>query len=100
MSGIVVFDRSGDLYVFASERHAAGWMAAVNVKDGWHVAARLLDDAVLAVSTAGERVVLRRTDREGLPALMTRLRAHQRAAGRPESVGDLVAFANDVLPEK
>ena len=28
---------------------------------------------------------------------MRRLRAHQRAAGEPEEVDDLVAFANDVV---
>ena len=100
MSGVFVFDTSGNLNVFASDAHAGGWLEAVDVELREYAAAYLVDGTVLEFSTVGERVVLRRTDRVDLPGLMARLRAHQRAAGRPEEVGDLVAFANEVLREE
>jgi hypothetical protein len=100
VNGVFVFDTSGNLHVFASGDHAAGWLEAVDVDLGEYAAAHLLDGTVLELSTAGETVVLRRTDREELPALMERLHAYQRAAGRPEDVGDLVAFANEVLRDE
>jgi len=100
VNGVFVFDTSGDLNVFASVDHAAGWLEAVDVDLGEYAAAYLLDGTVLELSTAEERVILERTDRKDLTTLMARLRAHQRAVGRPEEDSDLVAFANEVMREE
>ncbi len=100
MSAVFVFDTSGDMNVFASEDHAAGWMEAIDVDEGEYAAAYLHDGTVVDLRTADERVIVRRTDRKDLPALMAGLRAHQRAVGGPEDVSDLVAFANDILREE
>ena len=97
MSPVFVFDTTGDMAVFASEDHAAGYLEAIDVDLGEYVAAYLHDGTVVELGTTDERVILRRTDRKDLPALMAELRAHQRTVGGPEEVGDLVAFANDIL---
>ena len=100
MTAVFVFGVGDDLYVFPSENYAAGWMEAVDVDEGEYAAAYLLDGTVLEVSAAEEQVLLRRTDSTDMPGLMARLRASQRAAGRPEEVGDLLAFANDVIRDE
>ena len=43
MSAVFAFDTNGDVYVFASEDHAAGWIEAVDVDDGEYAAAYLHD---------------------------------------------------------
>lgn len=100
MTAVFAFGVEDDLHVFPSEEYAAGWMEAVDVEEGEYAAAYLLDGTVLEFWAAEEEVFLRRTDSEDLPALMARLRASQRAAGGPEEVGDLVAFANEVMREE
>jgi hypothetical protein len=97
MSGVFVFEPNGDMHVFASEDHAAGWLEAIDVENGEYAAAYLHDGTVVDLATANERVILRRTNRHELQGLMIRLRAYRRATGQHEEVGDLVAFANDVL---
>ena len=99
MTAVFVFGVEDDLHVFPSEAYATGWMEAVDVEEGEYAAAYLLDGTVLEVGAADEEVFLRRTDRTDLPTLLARLRASQHAAGRPEEVGDLVAFADEVMRE-
>ncbi len=100
MSAVFIFDTSGAMSVFASESQAAGWLEAIDVDHGEYVAAYLDDGTVVELAAADERVVLRRTNSRDMPGLMARLRAHQRAIGRPDEVGDLVAFANEILHEE
>lgn len=100
MTAVFVFGVEDELYVFPFEDYAAGWMEAVDVDDGEYAAAYLLDGTVLEVRAAEEQVFLGRTDGRDIPALLARLQASQRAAGRPEETGDLVAFANEVMREE
>lgn len=99
MTAVFAFGVKDDFYVFPSEDYAAGWMEAADVEDGEYAAAYLLDGTVLEVWAAKEQVFLRRTDSKEMPALLARLRVAQRAAGRSEEIGNLVAFANEVMRE-
>ena len=55
---VFLFERQGDLNVFASVSDAAGWMEAIDVEDGECGYAFLHDGTVLDVASASGAVVL------------------------------------------
>jgi len=82
---------------FGSESEAAGYVEAIDVDDGEYDAAYLADGTVLKIlAPDGPEgpVVLQRTDERDRDALIARIRAYQRANGRPADASDVIEFAD------
>lgn len=97
MSALFVFDNGCDLHVFASARHASGWLEAVDIEDGEYPVAYLHDGTVVELLSSGGRVVLRLTGRRDLTALEGRIAAWRSRVGWPEDGSDPLTFADEIL---
>ena len=92
---VFLFERQGDLNVFASVSDAAGWMEAIDVEDGG--SAFLHDGTVLDVASASGAVVLTPTEARDLPLLERLLADYRRGLGVATSTVAPLDFANEWL---
>src|SRR5262245_6870417 len=70
---VAIFDRSGGVWVFHSDRDAARWMEAVDVADGEYHGYDA-DGYVLSLSTDGDDVLVRRTSEQAYEEAAHQLR--------------------------
>lgn len=95
--GLLVFTRDGDLLVFPTQEHAAGYIEAIDVAAGEYPAAFSPDGRRVQITTSGEDIAFSPAtpDAEGLK------RNLERYLGRPVSpTDDPEQVANDWLRDE
>ena len=100
MAAVFVFARDGDLNVFASLQHAAGWMEAVDVEEDEYQAAFLHDGTVVAAGTSDGMVSLTPTASRDLPSLETLLARYQQRVPTAPRASAPFNFANQWLRQE
>lgn len=94
---VFLFDRQGDLNVFASMSDAAGWMEAMDVEDGEYPSAFLHDGTVVDMACSSGAVVLTSTAVRDLPLLERLLTGYRRGLRGATSTAAPLDFANEGL---
>ena len=100
MAAVFVFDRDGDLNVFASLQHAAGWLEAVDVEEDEYQAVFLHDGTVVSVGTSDEMVLLTPTQDRDLRSLDTLLAQYQQRVPTAPRTSAPLDFANQWLHQE